>query len=93
MKLINPDFKEKVEEILKRYPYVEVHIQQIQHEDQNPSYLINVYDKETHETGKCGYLGRSKVHAVVDKESIIEWRKFFQSRSNVDLFEFQVNLF
>lgn len=90
MKLINPDFKEKVDETINKYSNIEVHIQQIQHENNDHSYLINVYAKETPETKKWGYLGRSDAYAVVDKKSMIGWRKFFLDKNNVDLYEFQL---
>jgi len=90
MKLRNPYFEKKVEETLEKYPHIEVHIQQIQHQEPDPEYLINVYAKETPETEKYGYLGRSDAYAVVNKKSMLRWRKYFLSRKNVDLYEFQV---
>jgi hypothetical protein len=90
MKLIDPNFKEMVEKTLKKHYHVEVHIQKIQSEDFDPTYLINVYAKDTPENEKYGYLGRSDAYAVVDKKSMLEWRKYFQSRKNIDLYEFQL---
>jgi len=90
MKLKNPDFKGKVEKTLKDFPHIEVHIQHIQHDDPDPAYLINVYGKETPESEIGGYLGRSKAYAVVDKKSMLEWRKFFKSKKNIDIYEFEL---
>lgn len=87
MKLKDHNFEKKVEETINKYPHVEVHIQRIQSEDFDPAYLINVYAKETPETEKYGYLGRSDAYAVADTEAMHKWRKFFQSRKNVDLYE------
>lgn len=90
MKLVDQNFKEKVEETIKNYPHVEVHIQQIHHEGIEPAYLINVYAKETSESEKWGYLGRADAYAVADAESMNEWKKYFKSQENVNLYEFNI---